>query len=245
MSNIIITARKRSLGQGNIFSSVCQEFCSQGGSASVHAGIPSSQELAPPWEQTPPRADTPQEQTLPWSRHPPEQTTLPLHSACWEIQSTSGWYAFYWNAILFTGRNEVVAKVMFLQVSVIHSVHRGVSRNPPSWDQAEPPWDPGDLPGPRRPPWDQGDPPRPRRPPGPRRPPQTKENPPDQGDPPGPRRTPPDPGDPPTGRRLQHTVNERPVRILLECILVATCGSSINFLQSKLKRITRCLPYFT
>ena len=27
----IITARKRSLGQGNIFTSVCQEFCSQGG----------------------------------------------------------------------------------------------------------------------------------------------------------------------------------------------------------------------
>ena len=28
---LIITARKRSLGQGNIFTSVCQEFCSQGG----------------------------------------------------------------------------------------------------------------------------------------------------------------------------------------------------------------------
>ena len=27
----IFTARKRSLGQGNIFTSVCQEFCSQGG----------------------------------------------------------------------------------------------------------------------------------------------------------------------------------------------------------------------
>ena len=28
----VITARKRSLEQGNIFTSVCQEFCSQGGS---------------------------------------------------------------------------------------------------------------------------------------------------------------------------------------------------------------------
>ena len=28
---IVITARKRSLGQGNIFIGVCQEFCSQGG----------------------------------------------------------------------------------------------------------------------------------------------------------------------------------------------------------------------
>ena len=27
----IFTARKRSLGQGNIFTSVCREFCSQGG----------------------------------------------------------------------------------------------------------------------------------------------------------------------------------------------------------------------
>ena len=36
---------------------------------------------------------------------------------------------------IFTGRNEVVAKVMFLQVSVIHSVHRGVL-----WrNQGEPP----------------------------------------------------------------------------------------------------------
>ena len=29
----LFTARKRSLGQGNIFTSVCQEFCSQGGGA--------------------------------------------------------------------------------------------------------------------------------------------------------------------------------------------------------------------
>ena len=114
---------------------------------------------------------------------------------------------------------------------------------------------PGRTPlGPRRPPWTKETPLGPRRPPQTKETPRTKETPPrprrtplDQGDPPGPRRrrTPPDPGDPPTGRRLQHTVNERPVRILLECILVATCGSSINFLQSKLKRITRCLPYFT
>ena len=27
----IFTARKRSMGQGNIFSSMCQEFCTQGG----------------------------------------------------------------------------------------------------------------------------------------------------------------------------------------------------------------------
>ena len=48
------------LDQGNIFTSVCQEFCPQGGrvSASVHAGI----HTTPPTRQTPPPpgADTPQ-----------------------------------------------------------------------------------------------------------------------------------------------------------------------------------------
>ena len=64
------------LGQGNIFTSMCQEFCPQRGevSASVHAGIL-------PQEQTPPRADpreqTPWEQTPPRSRHPREQTHPP------------------------------------------------------------------------------------------------------------------------------------------------------------------------
>ena len=38
--------------------------------------------------------------------------------------------------------------------------------------------------------------------------------------PPGTRQTPPGPGRPPPGSRLQHTVYKRPVRILLECILV-------------------------
>ena len=46
------------------------------------------EDQTPPWEQTfqedqaPPRADTPR-------------------SACWEIRSTSGRYASYWNAILY------------------------------------------------------------------------------------------------------------------------------------------------
>ena len=53
----------------------------RGVSASVHAGIP-------PPRSRPPGADTPQEQTR------------PPRSACWEIRSTSGRYASYWNAIL-------------------------------------------------------------------------------------------------------------------------------------------------
>ena len=76
----------------------------------------------PPWEQTPP----PQEQTSPLgsgtsrkqappssnrypprSRLPPRTRHIcpplrrhPLPSAYWEIRSTSGRYAFYWNAFL-------------------------------------------------------------------------------------------------------------------------------------------------
>ena len=72
-------------------------------------------------------------------------------------------------------------------------------------------------------------------PPGPgRHPPQAVRGPPDQADPPGTRQTPPPDkenpphqADPPR-RRLQHPVNERPVRILLECILV-----SYRFLEKK------------
>ena len=176
---------------------------------------------------------------------------------------------------LFTGRNEVVAKVIFLHVSVIHSVHRGggglpqcmlgyppdqadpppqtrqtppgpgrppqTRQTPP--DQTEPPtptppWTRQTPPplGPGRPPWDKADPPQTRQTP------RTRQTPPDQADPPGPgrhplqtRQTPPqDQADPPDQAdtsqtrqtapprsRLQHTVNERPVRILLECILVS------------------------
>ena len=67
---------------------------------------------------------------------------------------------------VFTGRNEVVAKVMFLHVSVILYTGGGLRRTPP----------------------DQGDtttPPAERTPPDQREPPRTKET------PPGPRRTPP------------------------------------------------------
>ena len=81
-----VTARKRSL-QRLCFAPVCQSFCSQGAevSTSVHSGIANPH---------------------PRSRHPPEQTPhkeqTPLHSACWEIPPTSGRYASYWNAYLFS-----------------------------------------------------------------------------------------------------------------------------------------------
>ena len=64
--NMCITARKRSLGQGNIFSSVCQE----GGVC-----------LSVCWDTTPP----PPADRRPRSRHPPGADTLP---AQWRLGDT-------------------------------------------------------------------------------------------------------------------------------------------------------------
>ena len=97
---LIITARKRSLGQGNIFSRVCQEFCSQGGLPQCILGYhpPPPQEQTTPRDQAPrpdtplapgtprdqvlPRADTtppapgtPQDQALPRADTPPAPGT--------------------------------------------------------------------------------------------------------------------------------------------------------------------------
>ena len=59
------------LGQGHIFSSVCQEFCS-GGSAPLHAGIHLPEAgRDPPGADTPSGADPSVEQTPPGSRHHP------------------------------------------------------------------------------------------------------------------------------------------------------------------------------
>ena len=127
----IITARKRSLGQGNIFAPVCHSV--HRGSASVHAVIPppppptrhtpwtrhtppdqaSSRPGTPPDQAPPPGPGTPGPGT-PQTRHsptpPPGQACTPLTRhpprcrACLEIRSTRGRYASYWNAILF-GKN--------------------------------------------------------------------------------------------------------------------------------------------
>ena len=111
---------------------------------------------------------------------------------------------------IFTGRNEVVAKVMFLQVCVCPQGGEGVCLSA-CWDAIPPP-------GPGRPP-----PGTTETPPGPgRHPPGPGRHPPGPGRPlPWIRQTPQDQGDPPPpGSRLQQTVYQRPVRILLECILV-------------------------
>ena len=102
------------------------------------------------------------------------------------------------------------AKVIFSQACVKNSVHSGegvcLGYTPP-WTRQPP--------GPGR------------HPPRPGRPPWTRQTPPDQADPPRTRQTPP-------GSRLQHTVYERPVGILLECILVQsaleTCPAALRVL---------------
>ena len=122
---------------------------------------------------------------------------------------------------IFTGRNEVLAKVIFLHLSVILFTGGGLARRPPSGWMENPPSPPagwGTPPGwMENPPRLDGEPPRlegePPRLDGEPPPPGWKETPPWlEGEPP--------PPPPPRGSRLRHTVYDRPVRILLECILV-------------------------
>ena len=85
---IVYYRPQRSCGQGNIFTPVCHSFCSQGGSASVHAGIPPPRPGRPPQTRlTPPRdqADPPGTRQTPLDqadppgpgRHPPGTRQTP------------------------------------------------------------------------------------------------------------------------------------------------------------------------
>ena len=72
-------------------------------------GVDTPRDQVHPPEQTPPQDQvhplgpgTPRDQVhpRPWHQvHPPGADTLQCR-ACWEIRSTRGWYASYWNAIL-------------------------------------------------------------------------------------------------------------------------------------------------
>ena len=77
------------LRQDNILISICQEFCPQGVSASVHARIhPSGRHLlswqTPSSGQTPP-ADTTPGQTTPWS-----YTPCPVHAGIYMATAADG-----------------------------------------------------------------------------------------------------------------------------------------------------------
>ena len=116
--------------------------------------------------------------------------------------SVGSFKLFFW---IFTGRNEVVAKVIFLHLSVIHSVHRGgliqcMLGYPPGTGTPPPPG--------------QG------RPPGPGRPPRTRQT------PPGPDRYPPGKLTPVYGLRAagthpteMHSCNSNGLLLSSECII--------------------------
>ena len=115
-------------------------------------------------------------------------------------------------SFFITGRNKVVAKVIFLHLSVILFTGGGL----PQCMLGCPPR------GSRHPPG--ADTPREQTPPG------SRHNPPEQSPswnqtPPGTDTTPPG-ADTPPGSRLRYTVYERPVRILLECIPCSICSFS-------------------
>ena len=101
-----ITARKRSWGK--VMFLQASVILLTGGPASVHAGIPPPDQ-APPWTRhplggdppgrDPPRTRAPRRRP-PGTRPPSSRMRPPRHRACWEIRSTRGRYASYWNASL-------------------------------------------------------------------------------------------------------------------------------------------------
>ena len=108
MSSSLFLLPANEVCKGYVFTPVCQSFCSQGGCLLQYmlGYIPPSWEQTPPPEQTPLGADTPR------IRHPLGADT-PQSSACREIWATSGRYASYWNAYLFS-KIDLVCPVLIL-----------------------------------------------------------------------------------------------------------------------------------
>ena len=104
--SIIFLPPANEVCEGYVFTHVCHSV-HRGGSASVHTRIPHPPGTGTPRTRHPPEQAPPPPgpDTLPGPDTPPpgSRTPTPLHSACWEIRSTSGRYASYWNAILLYG----------------------------------------------------------------------------------------------------------------------------------------------
>ena len=82
-----LTARKRSLGQGNVFTPVCQSFCSQGEEHSL--GVHPLGRHPP--RQTPPPGQKPQgRHHLPLGRNPKADTPLARHPPSPETATEAG-----------------------------------------------------------------------------------------------------------------------------------------------------------
>ena len=102
----LVTVRKRSLGQGNIFAPVCHSVHRGGTWAGTPLGRYTSRADTPPWAgtpwQVPPKQVTPPAGKLPGQVRPgryiPQAGTPPtVHAG---LRSTSGRYASYWNVFL-------------------------------------------------------------------------------------------------------------------------------------------------
>ena len=82
---VIITTRKRSLGQGDVFTLVCHSFCTQGGLPQCMLGYHT------PSGSRPPRPDTP---VPPWSRIPLGADPVDqAHAPSWEQTPLGGVHA--------------------------------------------------------------------------------------------------------------------------------------------------------
>ena len=113
----LITARKRSLRQGNIFKKRVSRILSTGGGGrpgrypSRPGTTPLDQAGTPPPRPNKYTPQTRQVPTPPRTRYipptmqvPPQTRQVylpPPSSACWEIRATRGRYASYWNAFLY------------------------------------------------------------------------------------------------------------------------------------------------
>ena len=156
-----------------------------------------------PKDSTPPLKDGTSPWTAPLLRRAPPQDGTHLHTVG---KHPTGMLSCYQPQLSW-------AKVMFLQMSVIlstrgvfASVHAGIP--PPGADTPPKQTTPRE----QTPPWEQTPSSPWSRPPWSRHP-QSRH--------------------PPPGSRLRHTVNERPVCILLECILVMVCVCSTQGYKSK------------
>ena len=145
MTFVFITARKWSLGQGNVFRSVCQSFWGSASSGVVQNPPPAIRKAGGTHPTGMLSCYRPQTRfakvmflhvsvilstggvylsawwdTLPPGKADPTGKETPPHSACWEIRSTSGRYASYWNAILFCER--ILLSLSHLP-DKIHDIH--------------------------------------------------------------------------------------------------------------------------
>ena len=100
-----------------VFTSVCQSFCSQGFCLSACWDTHLPPEQTPPWEQTPPRAES----RHPQSRHPPRANTRPQ-------EQTPPWSSPLAQCMLGDMGNKRVVRILLkcIFVNVILSLKRAM-----------------------------------------------------------------------------------------------------------------------